>query len=49
MIEGIGDAAIARGLIDAQSFDAGVRALRRTTEGDGVFCYTFFKGLGVAP
>ena len=29
-------------------FDAGVRALHRTTEPDGVFCYTFFKGVGVA-
>jgi hypothetical protein len=26
--------------------DAGVRALYRTTEADGVFCYTFFKGVG---
>ena len=32
MIEGIRDAAIASGLIDAQTFDAGVRALHRTTE-----------------
>ena len=28
------------------SFDAGVRDLNRTTEADGVFCYTFFKGVG---
>ncbi len=27
-------------------FDAGVRDLHRTTEADGVFCYTFFKGVG---
>ncbi|MEO8716457.1 MAG: class I SAM-dependent methyltransferase [Acetobacteraceae bacterium] len=26
--------------------DAGVRALKRTAEADGVFCYTFFKGVG---
>jgi SAM-dependent methyltransferase len=46
MIEGIRDSAIAGGLIDAGTFDAGVRALHRTTEPDGVFCYTFFKGVG---
>jgi SAM-dependent methyltransferase len=48
MIEGIRESAIASGLIEPESFDAGVRALHRTTEADGVFCYTFFKGVGVA-
>lgn len=47
MIEGIREAAIGGGLIDAGRFDAGVRDLHRTTEDDGVFCYTFFKGVGV--
>jgi SAM-dependent methyltransferase len=46
MIEGVRDAAISSGLIEAEKFDAGVRALYRTTEVDGVFCYTFFKGVG---
>jgi len=46
MIEGIRDSAIAAGLIQPENFDAGVRDLRRTTEADGVFCYTFFKGVG---
>jgi len=46
MIEGVRDAAIAAGLSDAEAFDAGVRDLYRTTEADGVFCYTFFKGVG---
>ena len=46
MIEGIREPAIAAGLIDPPSFDAGVRDLHRTTEADGVFCYTFFKGVG---
>ena len=46
MIEGVRDAAIAGGLTDPISFDAGVRALHRTAEADGVFCYTFFKGVG---
>ena len=46
MIEGVREPALAAGLIDAERFDAGVRALHRTTEPDGVFCYTFFKGVG---
>jgi len=46
MIEGIRDAAISAGLIQADSFDSGVRDLHRTTAADGVFCYTFFKGVG---
>jgi len=46
MIEGIREPALAAGLIAPESFDAGVRALHRTTETDGVFCYTFFKGVG---
>jgi SAM-dependent methyltransferase len=46
MIEGVREPAVAAGLIDPRSFDAGVRDLHRTTEADGVFCYTFFKGVG---
>ena len=46
MIEGIREPALAAGLIEPARFDAGVRDLHRTTEADGVFCYTFFKGLG---
>lgn len=46
MIEGVRDRAIAARLIDADAFDAGVQALYRTAEADGVFCYTFFKGVG---
>ena len=37
--------ATAAGLIQPESFDAGVEDLHRTTEADGVFCYTFFKGV----
>jgi trans-aconitate methyltransferase len=47
MIEGVREPAITAGLITAQAFDAGVRDLYRTTRNDGVFCYTFFKGVGV--
>jgi protein-L-isoaspartate O-methyltransferase len=46
MIEGVREPAILAGLIEPDGFDAGVRALHRTTEADGVFCYTFFKGVG---
>jgi SAM-dependent methyltransferase len=49
MIEGVREDAIAAGLIDPERFDAGIRDLYRTAEADGVFCYTFFKGVGVAP
>ena len=46
MIEGIRESAIEAGITDSETFDAGVRDLRRTAEADGVFCYTFFKGVG---
>lgn len=43
MIEGVREAALAAGLSDQATFDKGVEELYRTTEPDGVFCYTFFK------
>ena len=46
MIEGVREAALDAGLISAARFDEGIRALYRTAEDDGVFCYTFFKALG---
>jgi SAM-dependent methyltransferase len=46
MVEGVRETAIAAGITDPGAFDAGVRDLYRTTEADGVFCYTFFKGCG---
>ena len=46
MIEGVRDAALKAGMISAERFDEGVRALYRTAEADGVFCYTFFKAVG---
>jgi hypothetical protein len=45
MIEGVRERALAEGLIDAARFDRGVADLYRTTEPDGVFCYTFFKAV----
>ena len=46
MIEGVRESALAAGLATQDRFDAGTRALRRTAEPDGVFCYTFFKAVG---
>lgn len=47
MIEGVRKPALANNLLDAQTFDAGIQALYRTTEADGVFCYTFFKAIAI--
>ena len=49
MIEGVRESAIKAGLTDQHVFDEGIRDLYRTTEVDGVFCYTFFKALGEKP
>jgi len=46
MIEGVREPALKAGLIEPELFDAGIRALYRAAEDDGVFCYTFFKALG---
>lgn len=45
MIEGVRQSSLEAGLLDENTFDDGIRALYRTTEADGVFCYTFFKGV----
>ena len=45
MIEGIREAAIDAGMIEPAEIDRGIRDLYRTTEDDGVFCYTFFKAV----
>ena len=47
MVEGVREAAIDSGLASAQAFDRGVADLYRTAATDGVFCYTFFKGVAV--
>jgi trans-aconitate methyltransferase len=49
MIEGVRAPAIAAGLTTPRRFDAGIRALYRTSRSDGVFCYTFFKGVAETP
>ena len=45
MVEGVGERALAAGLADAETWRRGIAGLRRTAEPDGVFCYTFFKGV----
>ncbi|MBW2514416.1 MAG: SAM-dependent methyltransferase, partial [Deltaproteobacteria bacterium] len=47
MIEGVRGAALEAGIADEDTFDRGIRDLYRTAEADGVFCYTFFKAVGV--
>ena len=47
MIEGVREPAIAAGLVSPERFDSGIRDLHRTAAADGVFCYAFFKGVGV--
>lgn len=46
MVEGVRGQATAAGLSTPELFDDGIRALHRTAEPDGVFCYTFFKAKG---
>jgi len=47
MVEGVREPALAAGLADAAEWERGIAGLRRAAEPDGVFCYTFFKGVGV--
>lgn len=49
MIEGVRESSIDAGLIDKETFDEGIKGLYRTTEDDGVFCYTFFKATAIKP
>ncbi|HVB78654.1 MAG TPA: hypothetical protein VNE82_01755 [Candidatus Binataceae bacterium] len=46
MIDGAREAAIGAGIVELEVFDAGIRAFYSTAEADGVFYYTFFKGVG---
>lgn len=45
MVEGVGEPAVAQGLMSATDWAAGIRDLHRTAEPDGTFCYTFFKAV----
>jgi SAM-dependent methyltransferase len=45
MVEGAREQAINSGLITKEAWQKGIKDLYRTTEPDGTFCYTFFKGV----
>jgi SAM-dependent methyltransferase len=47
MVEGVAGQAVGQGLIDAASWSAGIRDLKRAAESDGTFCYTFFKAVAL--
>ncbi len=49
MVEGVRDQALSRGMIDEETWNRGIADLYRTTQADGTFCYTFFKGIGIRP
>ncbi|WP_410670849.1 class I SAM-dependent methyltransferase [Amycolatopsis sp. cmx-4-68] len=46
MVEGVGAAAVAAGLLDEAGWARGVADLHRTAAADGTFHYTFFKATG---
>jgi SAM-dependent methyltransferase len=46
MIEGVRQPSLKAGLLGPDEFDQGISDLYRTSESDGVFCYTFFKAFG---
>lgn len=47
VVEGVRDAAISAGLVDADAWEQGIADLYRATAVDGTFCYTFFKATAV--
>jgi SAM-dependent methyltransferase len=46
MVRGVRESALAAGLIEAETFDAGISALERAATRDGTFTYTFFEAVG---
>jgi ubiquinone/menaquinone biosynthesis C-methylase UbiE len=47
MVEGVKEQALAFKMIDEDRWNKGIQDLYRTTQADGTFCYTFFKGVAV--
>ena len=47
MVEGVREKALEQGLMDPRAWEKGIQGLYRSAQPDGVFCYTFFKGVGV--
>jgi ubiquinone/menaquinone biosynthesis C-methylase UbiE len=46
MIEGIREKAVSSSVAGKDAMESGIQGLYRTCGPDGVFCYTFFKGIG---
>ena len=44
MVEAVRERALEMGLIDERTWEKGIRDLYNTTQPNGTFCYTFFKG-----
>lgn len=50
MVEGVREQALAQGMLDEAAWAQGIQDLHATgAAADGVFCYTFFKGVGLKP
>ncbi len=47
MVEGVKSQALAARLMDEEQWEQGIRDLNAAAAADGVFCYTFFKGVAV--
>ncbi|MDY6951193.1 MAG: methyltransferase domain-containing protein [Thermodesulfobacteriota bacterium] len=47
MVEGVKEQALSMDMMDEGTWDKGISDLYRTTQEDGTFCYTFFKGTGL--
>jgi SAM-dependent methyltransferase len=46
MVRGVREQALAHGLIEANTWDQGIRDLENAAQLDGTFCYTFFRAVG---
>ena len=47
MVEAVKKQALESNMVDEKTWDKGIHDLYRTTENDGTFCYTFFKGTAI--
>ncbi len=47
MVEGARERALGLGLTEPRAWQEGIEELRRAAHADGVFCYVFFKAVGV--
>jgi SAM-dependent methyltransferase len=49
MVEGVREQAVGGSMMTREKWEQGIRDLYRTTERDGSFCYTFFRGVAEKP